>query len=556
MGRAALDSAEGTISDRPVVVNPGESCNLLVGGPETWKVQSVDDLSILGTGITLDRARALRTLRNASGVQVGVAVAIKVASDAAPGARALRLRVGDQSVASTGGIVVTARSLPVQTLYFPYLLSSSDQYTGLAIANPSPAPAVVRVTARGEQGDLLYEEEAVVPADLAVAGGAQTAQLAGQIFNLTSTARQSGSVTIVSDNKSVASFFLTGDLKGNYLDGAEAFTRAYRQLYFVDVLQNLSTATELHLQNVKDAAVTVALTLTDGNGTILGSTATRTIPAGGKLGESVSSLFSYSADLQSAHVKAVAPDDAIVGFAYVRQRDTVWGLNAQPIENALASLYSPQLAAGNFGIPFRTRLNVVNVGDSSAAVTITVMSDAGDVLAGPSSAGVLVPGAHLTLDAASFFDFAAATEGSLMITAPAGAKLLGNVVFGDGDPQNGGLEFGAALPLVGPGLSSFMFAQIAQGQGFYTGLAFLAPEGAEIKLEAFDPQGVSVGRGSVSLPAGGRRVSLLDALIPETHGQVRGYVMVTATRPVIGFELFGASDGRFLAAVVPQAVAK
>ena len=184
------------------------------------------------------------------------------------------------------------------------------------------------------------------------------------------------------------------------------------------------------------------------------------------------------------------------------------------------------------------------------------MSDAGDVLAGPSSAGVLVPGAHLTLDAASFFDFAAATEGSLRITAPAGAKLLGNVVFGDGDPQNGGLEFGAALPLVGPGLSSFMFAQITQGQGFYTGLAFLAPEGAEIKLEAFDPQGVSVGRGSVSLPEGGRRVSLLDALIPETHGQVRGYVMVTATRPVIGFELFGASDGRFLAAVVPQAVAK
>jgi hypothetical protein len=245
-----------------------------------------------------------------------------------------------------------------------------------------------------------------------------------------------------------------------------------------------------------------------------------------------------------------------VGFAYVRQRDTTWGLNAQPVENALASLYSPQLATGDFGAPFRTRLNVVNVGDSSAAVTLTVMSDAGDPLAGPIAAGVLASGAHLTLDAASFFNFVAATQGSLKITAPAGAKLLGNVVFSDGDPQNGRLEFGAALPLVGSGISSFMFSQIAQGQGFYTGLAFLAPEGAEIKLEAFDQQGVSVGRGSVALPAGGRRVSLLDALIPETHGQERGYVMVTATRPVVGFELFGASDGRFLASVVPQAVAK
>lgn len=556
MGRGDPDTGIGYLSGGAVVVNPGETLGLWIGGSGTWKVASISDIKILGTGLTLDPARGVKTLKDGNGNEVGISVLAHVAPDAAPGALTAVLKVGDQQVASTGGIVVAPRTPAVQTLYFPYLKTSPTIYTGFALANPDPnTPATARISARDPAGALLWSQDAIIPANLTLAGGTQMAQLERQIFNLPLDTDQSGSVTVESDSSDLQGLFLTGNFSATFLDGAEAFTRGYSQLYFVDVLQNANTSTGIHLMNIEDVPVTVSLTLFDRDGNIQGVPIKRTIPAGGKMGESISTLFGFSGELDSAHVKASTADEALAGFELVSQPDEIFGLNALPLENAGSVLYSPQFAVGDLGLHFDTRLNIVNVGESTTTVTVEILDAGGQPLVTGPQPVELLSGKQISLDLHSALGLQEG-EGYVRVSTSAGGELLGNVMFGDGDPTMEPLRFGAALPLLASGSQSFLFAHLVQGAGYYTGMAFLAPNGARVMIEAFDSNGAAKGSASFELAPGQRLASMLSGLIPETNGQVGGYVKVTSDQPVFAFELFGSVDGRVLSAVPPQRLAK
>ncbi len=564
MGRGDPDGSNEYLAIGSVVVYPGENLLLIIGGKNTWNIDipDGDNVNILGTGITVDKTKVKMVKSYQTGSPIGISVPITVAGNAAAGPRTVVLQVGDEQVASTGGIMVGQRVIPPLTLYLPFFLTTPDQYTGVALANPSATAAAVRLTARDNQGNLVYEKDAIVPSNISIPQGGQTAEVDRQIFNLSGLTTQAGSVTVESDVGSVQGFFLSGDLSGNYLDGATAFAKAYSQLYFLDVLQNGFTSTEIHLMNVNDSTpVTVQLTLLDGRGQVLKKAAPRTIPAKGKIGDTVSSIFGYSANLNSAHVIAATTDGSVslVGFGYVRQPGSVFGLNAAPMDDAGSVLYSPQFSVGNFGVNFSTRLNIVNVGSTATTVSLSLSDDNGNALTGiTTSAPVsLAPGAHLTVDAGQYFGISSSTavQGSVKVTGGTGAKLLGNIVFGDGDPTLKALGFEAALPFSATGSTSFLFSQIAQGQGFYTGVALMALDrAATVTVQAYAPNGTLVGstQTPISLNAGARVVSVLQKLIPSTTGQVGGYVKVSASSPIIGFELFGAMNGAFLSAVPPQ----
>jgi hypothetical protein len=162
-------------------------------------------------------------------------------------------------------------------------------------------------------------------------------------------------------------------------------------------------------------------------------------------------------------------------------------------------------------------------------------------------------GGHLSIDVESYFGLSGRkVQGSIAVSASPGSKLIGNVVFGNGNPVAEPVDFAAALPLRGKGETNFVFSQVAQAHGFYTGVAFLAPAGAELQIEVFRTDGTVVGRHSAVLDPGERLVSILEHLIPATAEQVGGYVKVSSSNPVIAFELFGAQDGEFLSAVPPQ----
>jgi len=563
MGRGDPSSGFGYLSAGAVVVHPGELLSLWIGGRDTWKIAGVNDVQILGTGLSLDAARGVKVLKNISGTEVGISVLLQVAPDAAPGARTVVLKAGDQKVASTGGIVVAPRTIPATTLYYPYLKTSPESYTGIALANPvAGAPATVRISARSAEGEMLWSEDARIPSDWTLPGGFQSALLERQIFNLPYEAAHAGSMTVESDSPDLRGFFLTGNFANTFLDGAEAFTRGYRQLYFADILQNRDTSTEIHLMNLKDLPASVDLWLADQNGNTLKGPVHKAIPAGGKIGESVATLFGYEGELRSAHVKASASEDILAGFELISHGDggvpaAVFGLNALPAEEGASVLYSAQMAVGDLGLHYDTRLNVVNAGDSEAPVLVELLDEYGQAMLPAAVAGNLQPGAQISIDIGSYFGISLA-QGYLRVSTPANGRLLGNVLFGDGDPTVERLSFGAALPLYSSGATRFLFAHTAQNLGYYTGLAFLAPEGAQqVKVEAFAGDGTMKGNPAVfALAKGQRLASLLKGLIPETDGQVGGYVRVSADKPLIGFQLFGSSEGSVLSAVSLQRLSK
>ena len=556
LGRGNAETGSGYLSAGAVVVHQGEILSLLIGGAGTWRTKSTNDIRIIGSGISIDEARGIKILRNVYGNEVGISLLIRVAQDAIPGSRTITLTAGDETVASTGGIVVAPRTLPVRTLYIPYLETSRSQYTGIALANPSRVPAAVRITGRDSQGALLYGRDALVPADVAIGAGAQTARVVSQIFNLPPELPQSGSLTIESDRGEVQGFFLSGDYAGTYLDGAEAFTRSYRELCFLDVLQNAETSTEIHLVNSRESAQDVQLRLIGPDGMDISPPFRITIPAHGKIGESVRGLFSADGEIKSAHIVATAARDALVGFGLIRQGRTTFGLNAQPLGNAAALLYSPHMAIGNFGVSYSTRLNIVNVGDSAAEIEIAFFAENGSAVsnARAQSAFRIAAGGQLSVDLRSHFglDDTAATQGSIKVVAQEGARLLANILFGDGDPTNAPLTFGAVLALTASGESNVLFSQVTQAQGYYTGLAFMAPEAADLTIEVYGPEGSLVGAKDLSLSAGARMVRLLQDLLPSTRDQQGGYIKILSSKPVISFELIGATSGQFLVAVPPQ----
>jgi hypothetical protein len=559
LGRSDAGSVVGYLSDGAIVVNPGERINLWIAGADTWKASATSQIRILGSGIALDEAQGVKIFKDYAGVPAGIIVQAIIASDAVPGPRTVQLQIGSEQVASTGGIVVSGRSLPQTTLYFPYVNSEPRQYTGIALANAaSELPAVVRMSAYDSAGSLFWAEDAVVPSDFSLPAGSQWARLERQYFNLPSDERFTGSMIVESDAATLQGFFLTGDFGNTYLDGAEAFTQGYRQLFFTDVLQDGNTYTEIHLMNIKDRAVSASLSLVGEDGKILRGPLTRSMEPRGKIAESVSQLFGYLGDLHAAHVVAVADVEALAGFSLSGQAQDICGLNALPLENAGSVLYAPQLAVIDDGLPMDTRINLINVGNAATAVTVEAVlcADAGLPLTTVIKSIELGPGAHFSADMRSVFGLPAG-QGYIKATADAGGKLLGNIMFGSGDPTKEGLEFVAAIPLFASGFQDFVFAHIAQGEGYYTGMAFFAPQGARITAQAFDNAGAMKGSPVVLELAPERRfVSLLSQLVPETEGQMGGYVRIAASLPVIGFELFGTTDGKLLSAVPPQRLSK
>ena len=111
-------------------------------------------------------------------------------------------------------------------------------------------------------------------------------------------------------------------------------------------------------------------------------------------------------------------------------------------------------------------------------MTLTVFDNDGQMVR-PETIRAIARGGNLSFDAQAFFGFSGSTQGYVRIASSSGAKLLGNVVFGDRDPTRDRLGFGASLPLSNGGSTAFLFSQVAQAPGFYTGIALLALEEEE-----------------------------------------------------------------------------
>jgi hypothetical protein len=133
-----------------------------------------------------------------------------------------------------------------------------------------------------------------------------------------------------------------------------------------------------------------------------------------------------------------------------------------------------------------------------------------------------------------------------------GIGIVGDVLFGFGKPPTAA----ANLPLQSEPFIHAVFSHVANGAGYYTGLALYNPnpESVTITVEIYDTEGRLTGTGSFTLASENRTAKLLNELIPSTDGQVGGYAIVRSTLPIIGQQLFGSSNLSLLSAVPPKII--
>src|SRR6185436_1698158 len=97
-----------------------------------------------------------------------------------------------------------------------------------------------------------------------------------------------------------------------------------------------------------------------------------------------------------------------------------------------------------------------------------------------------------------------------------------------------------------------IFSHIAQGDGYYSGLALLnvGSNPANVTVEAFSPEGTLISSTTVPLQGSETKARLLSEILDSVSNRLGGYVRVRSTDAVVALQLFGSSDStRFLAQV-------
>jgi len=132
----------------------------------------------------------------------------------------------------------------------------------------------------------------------------------------------------------------------------------------------------------------------------------------------------------------------------------------------------------------------------------------------------------------------------LVRTTNAADRIQGAVAFSS---LRGGAV--AALGSESAGRKQLTFSHVAQGNGYWTGLALLAPGGGSAVVELRSKSGEVIASSTVTL--GDRMVGTLGQFLPV--GDVSGgYIRVRSANDIFAFELFGNERGSILAAVPPQ----
>ncbi|MDA2929085.1 hypothetical protein MYX84_03895 [Acidobacteria bacterium AH-259-O06] len=438
-------------------------------------------------------------------------------------------------------------------LYFPFYQANGSTFVGFAVSNFLDQTANLEFSAFAADGSLYSLPNN--PASFTLEPESQFAQLGSEIFGVDPSTPQAGWVELSTDNVQIGSFFQFGNPSLTQLDGSVAFSEQAKKLYFTRVFEGQSAfrgqaaKTLLSIANPNDDPITVELKLLGPRGE-LAPQQSEVIAGKGFLFKSVSELLG-DVPVSSGYIEAeVIQGGGAVGFELIQLLDhtTIIGVNAS-FGNPSTESFSAQLASAT---NIFTNLKVVNVSDTARAITVTAITEDGSNLAPPATVN-LGPGELLEKDVRELFglDPSIVSIGSIRVEAD-GAGVIGDVIFGDPDSFN----YAASMPLQTQKFRHAIFSQVANGLGFFTGLALYNPnmQTADVTIQVFSHEGQMTGEQTLQLSGGQRISQLVSELIPSTAEQVRGYIVIQSNQPLIAQQLFGDNGLNLLSAVPPTIV--
>lgn len=439
-----------------------------------------------------------------------------------------------------------AAPAPLTRLIFPLTWVPGTGFTGFSISNPlSPEPLRLRFQVRDADGLLLALP--ANPAELVVPPHGQQALLAGELLGGSGSG---GWVLAEVAGSAPGSLCQLGG--GAFLDGFVALSSVAKELFLTQAisgptaLRGRPAANHFAVVNPHADPARLRLTLVDG---LQGNPRTEReheLPGGGALFAELGELFGMSAGANDyVRIEVIAGAGGVAAAQAIRldQPNTLIGLNAVP-RNAASELFSAQLAISP---EIFTQLKLINVASGTRTVRVTPVSEEGSAMS-PPLVRTLQPSQSLVVDAGRDFALQSLSTvvGSVHIETDR-PGIVGDVLFGD----PAALAFAASLPLQSAGRREAVFSQVANLGEFFTGLALFnpGPDRAEITLEVYTLDGNLSGRSNLSLRAGERVSQLLAELVPASATQVRGYLLLRSTEPIMAQELFGTGDLRMLSSV-------
>ena len=453
------------------------------------------------------------------------------------------LLIGDLRNYRVRKVTASTGPEPEYRVMFPFYLRDAACSTSFAVLNQSAAAASLRFTLYGADGQMVAAT--TNPSTLVLEGNRQLPRMGAEILGVCSAGVERGWVDLVS-NQPIAGFFQF--LAANQIDGATAFTATHQRLCFTRVMQSGATSTYLSLANPSGNPAQLAVSLLGPQGNVLAPALSRTLPGHGTLHGTVAELFGQTSVNDGYVIAEVTQGEGIIGFELIRFPNAAVGLIAQPVSSQ-TRLFSAQYAEA---AAVFSSLRLVNTANATRHVTLTAIDDQGQTAAGPVNIEL---NAGQAIERSRVLDLFPAFAGSVLVASLKveldASGVIGDVMFGH--PQ---LTYAAAMPLQDAPITRAVFSHVACGMGFYTGLGLYNPglTAASVTVRVYRADGQLTGTKQLSLGPGCRIARLLHEaeLVPESAGQVGGYVIMESTQPLVAQQLFGLNDFSLQSAVPPM----
>lgn len=416
--------------------------------------------------------------------------------------------------------------------------TTTDRWTGFALANLGQKAARLLFTVFDPDGKIFKSSDIQNPKVLTLGPGKQVAYVVDEFFG-GALAGQQGWVRLSHYEPNLKGFYLEGNEAGSELTGLT--TEGVLSKMWVTPVLWPGSDNRVGLTNLSSSNASIILTPMDSSGAKVGSSLSGTIPARGRKNFEFQSLFP---DLPSGGYLAIESDISLEGQITSLKGKSLATLRLFPAGKGSDSLTIPHAVLDD---EWDTRLILYNPMDHDVEVQIQMRRDgSGSLPYGGISRRTLNPGTMLNESLSKFVPVSTSrVEGYLLVkTSSFTDRIQGAVAF---TSLRGGAL--AALSAESKGRKELTFSHVAQGNGYWTGLALLAVGGSSATVELHSEKGDIISSSQVTLSD--RRVATLGQLL--SVGNVKGgYIQIRAGTDIFAFELFGNDRGSILAAVPPQ----
>jgi hypothetical protein len=439
--------------------------------------------------------------------------------------------------ARTTLFVLLLLALPVSgfsqsTLNYPRLFPAADlSSSGFAAVNPSAAAATITFTLYSAAGGTVANTTHSVPARAGIT------KLGSELFPGVATP---GWVQATSTTTGLQGFWLGYEpSRVDYLDGAESAPAGQEFIF------PLATGTtELNIANVSTSTNTITIRIYGAAGTELANAVQpASLAPNGIFKNTLASIFPSVNFTNAMYVKVTGTGNitgttVAVDFILAPSWSVINGISTA---TTATEANFPHVPSGpeSGGPKWSGTIGITNFSSTAQTVTLTYNRSSGTPV---SVTRALSGNGSLRENVQSMFSFGGpAEDGWVKVTGS--APLSGYIAYG-----YSGANGVAVVPVQAVPQTQLMFAHVANGSFWATGLALLNATATDAAIEVYvmrRDDGALVGgsqdvlTASINLPAGGKIARLIDQLVPPALFD-DGFVYVKSANnvPLYAFQLF------------------